>query len=328
MKYSLLIEDRYYAKKTFECAPLTERATLSTRRTGVPASLKFELIKAGDLSFGEGDPVRFSVEGTVLFFGYVFTKEKDRWGRITVTAYDQARYLLANQAYRFTGYTAEGIIRRIADDFRLTVGELEPTGHVIPYLDFGSGNKSCLDIVQSALQQVTVNTGKVFVFYDDCGKLALREAGNWKSGVVIGEGSLATEYSYKTDIDSDTYNVVKLVRPNEMTGKGDVYQAEDGANVDKWGLLQYYKQVDEDLNPAQVKEQARTLLAYYNRVLRTLTIEAVGAVGLRAGQMVFINIPDLGDISLSKYVMLESVEHTFESEKHTMKLETRPLNGW
>lgn len=326
MKYSLLIEDRYYAKKTFECAPLTERATLSTRRTGAPASLKFDLIKAGDLSFGEGDPVRFSADGTVLFYGYVFTKEKDRWGRITVTAYDQVRYLLANQAYRCEGYAAEGIIERVAKDFKLKVGALEATGYKIPYLD--SGGKSCLDYIQSALQQVTVNTGKVFVFYDDCGELTLREAGNWKSGVVIGEGSLVTGYTYKTDIDSDTYNVVKLVRPNEETGKGDVYQAEDSANMAKWGLLQYYKQVDEGLNPAQVKEQAHTLLAYYNRVLRTLTIEAVGAVGLRAGQMAFINIPELGDIALSKFVMLESAEHTFECGKHTMRIETRPLNGW
>lgn len=326
MNYSLLIEDRYYAKKTFECAPLTISATLSTRRTGAPASLKFDLMKAGDLSFGEGDPVRFSVDGTVVFYGYVFTKEKDRWGKIAVTAYDQMRYLLANQAYRCEGYTAEGIIRRVAGDFELTVGALEQTGYVIPYLD--SGGKSCLDFIQLALQQVTVNTGKVFVFYDDCGKLSLREAGNWKSDVVIGEKSLATGYTYKTDIDSDTYNCIKLVRPNGDTGKGDVYEERSGADIARWGLLQYYKQVDENLNPAQIVEQAKTLLAYYDRVLRTLTVEALGVPGLRAGQMVFLNIPELGDISLSKYVMLESVEHTFEQERHVMKLETRPLNGW
>lgn len=327
MKYSLLIEDRYYTRKHFECAGLCRSVKLSTQRTGKPASLTFELLKAGDLSFSEGDPVRFEVDGQLLFYGFVFLKEKDRWGEITATAYDQSRYLMASQAYRFEGYRAEDIIRRVAGDFQLTVGTLESTRYVIPYLDFGDGNKSCLDIIQLALQQVTVNTGKVFVFYDDCGALSLRESGDWKADVVIGDGALAGDYTYKTDIDSDTYNVVKLVRPNKETGKGDVYEARDGGTMEKWGMLQYYEQVDEELNSAQIQAQADTLLTYYNRVLRTLEVEALGVVGLRAGQMLFLSIAKMGDRSLSQYVLLESVEHTFEHEKHRMKLKTRALDG-
>ena len=327
MKYSLLIEDRYYTQKTFECAPLCRSVKLSTQRTGKPASLTFELLKAGDLSFSEGDPVRFEVDGVLVFYGYVFLKEQNRWGELTVTAYDQSRYLLASQAYRFEGYTAEEIIRRVAGDFQLSLGTLEATGYVIPYLDFGDGNKSCLDIIQLALQQVTVNTGKVFVFYDDCGALTLRESGEWKADGVIGDGALAGDYTYKTDIDSDTYNVVKLVRPNAETGKGDVYEARDSGSMEKWGMLQYYEQVDEELNSAQIQAQADTLLTYYDRVLRTLEVEALGVIGLRAGQMAYFSIAALGDLSLSRYVLLESVEHTFEQEKHRMKLKTRALEG-
>lgn len=326
MIQSLLIQNRN-TNKIYECASMTESVTFTSKRTGSPGKLEFSLLKAGDLAFFEGDPVRFSVDGTLIFYGYVFTKEKDRWGVISVTAYDQTRYLLAKQAYRFVGATAEDIIRRIAKDFGLTVGALADTGYTIPYLDFGSG-KSCLDIIQSALQQVTINTGKVFVFYDDAGKLSLRESGAWKSDAMIGSGSFATDYSYKTDIDSDTYNSIKLVRPNSTTGKAEVYQEQDSEKIGKWGLLQYYEQVDEELNAAQITAQAKTLLTYYDRVLRTLSIEALGVLGLRAGQMVFVNIPDLGDISLSKYVLLESVEHTFENDKHTMRLETRALSGW
>lgn len=326
MNYSILIEDRYFSKKTFECATLTRTVKLTTQRTGKPATLAFDLIKAGDLSFSEGDPVRFSVDGVLLFYGYVFIKEQNRWGEISVTAYDQTRYLLANQAYRFQGASAEDIIRRIAGEFELNVGDLSSTGYAIPYLDC-DGNKSCLDIIQTALQQVTVNTGKVFTFYDDCGALSLREAGAWKSDAVIGDGALAGDYTYKTDIDSDTYNRVKLVRPNQESGKGDVYVEEDSAAMEKWGLLQLYQQVDEELNPAQIKAQAKTLLAYYDRVLRTLELESLGVPGLRAGQMVFLNIAALGDLSLARYVLLESVEHTFEHEKHRMRLKTRPLSG-
>lgn len=325
MNDSLLIQNRN-SGKVYECATLTKTVTLSTKRTGSPASLTFDLLKGGDLAFFEGDPVRFSVDEQLLFYGYVFIKEKDRWGNISVTAYDQTRYLLAKQSYRFSGVTAEGIIRRIANDFQLNVGTLASTGYTIPYLDFGSG-KGCLDIIQSALQQVTLNTGKVFVFYDDGGALALKESAQWRSNAVVGDGSLATDYTYKTDIDSDTYNAVKLVRPNEKTGHGDAFEVRDSTTIQKWGFLQYYDQVDENLTDAQIKSMAQTMLAYYNRVLRTLSIESLGIPGLRAGQMIFIRIKDMGDISLSKYVMLESVEHTFEEGKHTMKLETRALNG-
>ena len=79
------------------------------------------------------------------------------------------------------------------------------------------------------------------------------------------------------------------------------------------------------MTDAQVKAQAKVLLSYYDRVLRTLSLECLGVVGLRAGQTAFINIRNLGDISLSRYVMLESVEHTFQSGTHTMRVETRAL---
>lgn len=324
MNYSLLIEDRFGTKKIFECRDITQSVSFTTNRTSSPGVLKFELLKSGDISFQEGDPVRFTVDGTPVFYGYVFTKEKTRWGEISVTCYDQLRYLKANQSYSFVGMTAGDIIRQIAKDFNLKVGTIEDTGYKIPSLV--CNNKECLDSISKAVQITTVNTKKVFVFFDDSGLLTLREAAGMKQGVVLGDKSLVTDYTYTTDIDKDTYNLIKLVRPNEETGKGDVYESKDSGTIGRWGLLQYYDVVDEQMNPAQIQSQAKTMLAYYNRTLRTLKLECLGVPGLRAGQMVFINIPELGDISLSKYAMLERVEHSFENESHTMQIETRALN--
>ena len=73
--------------------------TWSTERTGSPGTLKFNVLKAGDLSFAEGDIVRFSADGQLQFYGWVFTKSKDRWGEIQVTCYDRIRYLKANASY-------------------------------------------------------------------------------------------------------------------------------------------------------------------------------------------------------------------------------------
>ena len=152
------------------------------------------------------------------------------------------------------------------------------------------------DVYKRQVQQTIVNTGKVYVFFDDCGALSLREAGHMKSDVVIGERSLVTDYSYKTSIDSDVYNSVKLARPNEETGKTDIYIVEDSYNIGRWGLLRYYEQVDESMNPAQIRQQAETMLTYYDELKRTLSIDCLGVPGLRAGQMVFLNLPNLGDI--------------------------------
>ena len=104
-----------------------------------------------------------------------------------------------------------------------------------------------------------------------------------------------------------------------------MYQFQDRANIGKWGLLEYYAQVDENLNEAQIAEQGKQMLEYYNRRLRTLKVEALGVPGLRAGQMVYMHIYQLGDINLEQWVLLEKVTHTFQQNVHTMSLETMEI---
>ena len=69
---------------------------------------------------------------------------------------------------------------------------------------------------------------------------------------------------------------MKLVKANSETGKADVYLHEDTETIKKWGLLQYYDEVDENMNEAQIDQLCQTYLAYYNRVLQTVSFEAVG----------------------------------------------------
>lgn len=304
----------------FEVSNSTTTVSYSTERTGSPGKLTFTVIKAGELSFTEGDVVRFSVDGTLVFYGWVFTKSKDRWGIIEVTCYDRIRYLKANASYAFYNQTAAQIIAQIAADLQLDTSTLADTGYAIPSLI--ETDQSCLDIMQGVLEQTLLNTGTIYVLYDDGSGLALQAAGDMVSNVVIGDKSLLSDYTYKTDIDEQTYNSVKLVRPNEETGRADVVVAEDSATIGQWGLLQLYQQVDGDLNTAQMTAQAQTTLAFYNRRLRTLKVQSLGVVGLRAGQMIRMKVDGLGDINLDQYVLLEKVIHTWENDVHTMEFET------
>ncbi len=319
MTCELLIANKR-SGKIWDAANCTQTASWTTDRTGSPGTFKFTLNKAGDIAFLEGDVVRFSVDGQVQFYGWVFTKTKNRWDEIEVTCYDRLRYLKANASYAFYGQTVGDMIRQIAGDFQLPVGNLADTGYAIP--SFIKEDETVLDMIGEAVQQTLLNTGKVYIFYDDGDGLALTEAADMIADVTIGERSLLTEYDYKTDIDEQTYNSVKLARPNEQTGRADVVIAEDSANIEQWGLLQLYQTVDGDVNDAQMKAQAEASLAYYDRRMRTLKVSSLGVPGLRAGQMVLMQVTGLGDIDLDQYVLLEKVTHTWQNDVHTMEFET------
>ena len=60
MKTELLIAGRN-SDRVWELSNCTTQVTYSTARTGSPGTLKFQVVKSGDLSFTEGDTVRFSV---------------------------------------------------------------------------------------------------------------------------------------------------------------------------------------------------------------------------------------------------------------------------
>ncbi|MCD8089336.1 MAG: hydrolase, partial [Clostridiales bacterium] len=102
-------------------------------KSGSPSSLEFSV--ARDLSekvfgFYEGDSVGFIVDGTKMFYGYIFTKSRTREQIITVKAYDQLRYLKNKDTYIYSGRTASSLLKLILADYKLTAGEIESSGYV------------------------------------------------------------------------------------------------------------------------------------------------------------------------------------------------------
>ena len=204
----------------------------TTNRMDSPGKLKFTCLEDGPIGIPEGSSVEYLVNGMKLFKGFVFTIERTRDGETSYTAYDQLRYLKSNASYSLDNMSFEQILTRIAGDFGLTVGTLEKTGYVFP--TFLKEDEDCLNIIFDALSETIVQTGKIFILYDKAGELTLVEAKNWFTNTMVGDGSLVTDYTYKRDIDSDTYNRVKLVRKNEKSGRTDVYVHEDTDTIKKW----------------------------------------------------------------------------------------------
>jgi hypothetical protein len=324
MSHKLLI---YNAESNtmYDYAPITQKVTYTTNRNGSAGKLTFSFLQQKPINLTEGAKVQFYVDGKEIFHGFVFITEQDRWGIVSVTAYDQLRYLKAKSSYSFVGKKLGEIIQQIATDMQLQVGTLEDTGYIIPTLT--KENTECLDIIEYGLQVTQYNTGKIFVFYDDFGKLSLKEAKNMTSDILIGNGSIITDYSYKSDIDSDTYNLVKLVRPNKETGQEDTYIFKDSSTIKKWGLLQKYEKVDENLNEAQINQQGNIMAAYYDRVLKTISVDGVGGVpGIKAGAMVTFKIKDIPELAVGYRLVLDKVKHTFSDREHTMSIEAKIIN--
>ena len=140
---------------------------LTTERKNTPGKLTFKVLNDDVLDFTEGDPVRFSVGGTKMFYGFVFTKSRSGDGAISVTAYDQLRYLKNKDTFTAEGLKASELTKRLAKDFNLNTGTIEDTGYSIGAIV--EENQTLFDMIENALDETLLNTGKLFVLYDDCG---------------------------------------------------------------------------------------------------------------------------------------------------------------
>lgn len=313
MDVELLIQ---HGNQVFQ--PVVEEGiTWSTERKNTPGQLTFKVVKDDIINFTEGDAVRMKVNGTGVFYGFVFKKKRDKSNIITVTAYDQLRYLKNKDTYVYTNKTASELITMIAADFQMNTGFIEDTEFKIA--SRVESNTSLFDMIQNALDLTLQNMKYMYVLYDDFGKLTLKGLDNMRLNLLIDEET-GENFDYESSIDDETYNRVKLTFDNEKTGKREVYIAQSGANINQWGVLQYYDTLKEGEN-GQAKADA--LLELYNAKTRNLTVKnAFGDVRVRAGSMVVVML-NLGDIQVKNLMLVEKCKHEFKESQHLMTLTLR-----
>ncbi len=286
----------------------------TTERKGTPGKLTFTALNDGNLDIEEGNAVKMMVDGQNVFYGYLFTKTRDKNHQVQVTCYDQLRYLKNKDTYSYVNKTASQLLMMICDDFNLKYENIEDTVYVIPQRS--ESNKTLFDIVQNALDTTLLNTKMLYVLYDDFGRITLRDIATMKINLMI-DASSGQNYDYKSSIDSQTYDQIKLTYENEKTGKRDIYIAKDSGNINKWGVLQFYDQLQEGESGAAKAEQ---LLQYYNRKTRNLTVrDAWGDVRIRAGTSPLIQL-EFDDVTVCNYMVCEKVVHNFKNNEHTMDL--------
>ena len=119
-----------------------------------PAKLSFRVFKDKVLNIEEGDLVNFKVNGKLVFVGYIFEKKRSKDNFIEVTAYDQCKYLKSEGYYVFDGKkTASELIKALAEDLAIKVGDITPTTYKIGYIYDG---KTYQDIILDMLKQTSI----------------------------------------------------------------------------------------------------------------------------------------------------------------------------
>lgn len=298
---------------------IEEGITLELERKGTPGKLKFSVVNDGALTFEEGDPCKLSIDGTAIFYGFIFTKSTSAKTPevIDCVAYDQLRYLKNKETYCYTNKTVAEVVQMIASDFGLNCGTLEDSGYKIA--SRVEDNTTLFDIIQNAVDETLRATTRLYVLYDDVGKLTLQNIENMRLGLLI-DAETAGDYDYKSTIDDKTYNQIKVVYEDSDSKKRSVYMARDSSHINSWGLLQLTETVEQ---PTSGASKADALLQLYNAKTKTLTVkDALGDIRVRAGTSLVVNL-QLEDMTVQSMMVVESVKHTFKNEQHLMTLKLR-----
>lgn len=296
----------------------------------VPSKMTFKVPKDPNLNFDEGDTVKFTLNGGAVFFGFIFEKQRDGKNTISVTCYDQLRYLKNKDCYVIGAMTATEFIKMVAEDFGLKCGYMDNTVWKTPdkpktvFKD-----KSLQEMICQLLDKTVIFTPNhaFYHLFDDNGELRLASFESMKTDIYIDDECME-DVQYTTSIDKDTYNYVKIIRtvPNGASNKlENTFIAKDDKNIAKWGRLQYLIiPKEKDINAVA---EAKAIMAHKNKKTREIKLKnVIGDVRVRGGSLVYIN-RNFGDITVNNYMMVTSVTHTFKTGFHGMDLDLRYVDN-
>ncbi|MGM9552550.1 MAG: hypothetical protein ACI3XA_09885 [Clostridia bacterium] len=278
------------------------------------SKFKFTVLKDNVVSFNQGDAVsvKFGSEG--IFFGYVFSKSRDKDGLIDVVAYDQMRYMKNKVCYQRGFMSLEETVRTIAKKNDLNIGDVDPCKVMLSPM--ASQSVSLLDVVAKGCNDVRKNSGERYIVFDDFGYLALKNEDNLVTDVLI-DASQAENYVYTDTIDSGVYNKIQLYVNSSRMGAVIIMEDSDEESMNKWGTLVLSKRLDGgNYNTSIVKN----MLDEYNHINREIVLMGVrGNSKLIPGSSVYVRL-SMGDLALDGYMRVKKAMHIFENNLYKTNL--------
>lgn len=289
----------------------------------MPSTLKFKVsrnvILERGLKLEEGSEIRFYAEDVEMFKGYIFQNIRSSIDYNEILVYDQLRYLNNKDSFYFKNMKASDIIKNISAQFKINVGQIDDTPYVIPLLV--CDNKTLWKTFSEVLELTEKATNEKYIIYDDFGKLMIKNVKNIAVPLLCtSEDKTMLSYNLKTDIDSDTYNKIKIFKKDKNTKLYSVLTENQGDTINNWGVLQHIELVDDEINLAQAKEIAQKLLLAKNRKSFELSVLDIGNIKVRAGVTIKVKIKDNEEEINSVFYVSECV-HQFQNNEHTMRLD-------
>lgn len=300
-------------KKIYDISELVTKISFTDKLNDGCSKLEFSYAD-DNIDIQNGSVVRFTY-GNMKFYGYVFKHSINTEKEVAVSAYDQLRYCKAKDTIVCKNDTVTTLVKKMCTYFNLKTSTL--TNTVYKLATSVQDDKTWLDIIYQAIGDTLTNSGKWYTLRDEFGGVSIRDLEELKLDLVLGDESLCYDYNYEKSIDDNFYNLVKIVRDNESTGKRDAYIVKDSNSISRYGLLQYFEVLDKNANASQAISKSNALLKLYNRESETLSLKCLGDTSVRAGNSFYSQI---SDIDLNKRILVRSVTHNF-IPVHTMDLE-------
>lgn len=312
-------------KKGYDLSEVIEDLTISTQMEEQPGKLIINYIDNVEESFSTGSSISVKVDGKGVFLGYVFKIKPYPNNEVQLTAYDQLRYLQNKDTYNLPSMTCDKIFEKVCQDCQLRYKVIDRSRYNVSPKIFD--NESYYKVIKHGLDQALINEGYRYIVRDNFGTLEHVELRTIASNLLIGEDSLLTDYDYEISIDDETYNQIKLIKEDKETKKRKVYIVKDSNNISRWGVLQYFEKVDENMNSVQIESQATNLLRAKNKETKNLKLTCIGDLRVREGVAVVVGIKSLEKygVKYNSYYFVNSCDHKFEKGMHTMTLDMEVL---
>ncbi|WP_368653771.1 phage portal protein [Ornithinibacillus sp. 4-3] len=261
----------------------------------------------------EGNTVLFKWKGKELFRGTVFSKNKSKSGLLNLVAYDMLHFLLVNKdVYVFNKRRADQIITRICRDFQIPYASIANTGTVLN--EIHTNEMTLYDMALSAIINTEKQSGIRYNLLSEKGKLILEEQKIPSDQWVLETGVNLIDYNYSTSIE-ETATQVKLVSGDEKTPISVTVTDSDGQK--KFGVLQHFEKVTDQLNRAQMTSRANTLLNQKKGIQKELDTTSLGIPEIISGKPIYVIENEIG-VKGTHYV--DEDTHTFKGEHHEMQL--------
>lgn len=284
-----------------------------------PGRLEFTLLEDAQMKISNGDLFTLKVSDQNIFKGIIRKRNYQAKNGLSLCAYDSKYLLKSKDTFVFPVETASSRFQKVCQLGKIKHNVVNASSHNCG--EFVADSKSFHEIIQNALDETCTATRERYTIIDNFGTLEFVHLNHLITNIILGDESLVTDYTFEGSIE-DVFNSIKVSREDSETKQRQSALAKDDKSIERWGLLQdVVSPSDSDMNEAQMQNQADNLLKESNREKRTLSLECIGQLGIRAGNTVQLQIEKLKQEGLyNKPFLVTKCTHTF-SKSHTMSLE-------